>query len=51
MAEIRCLNCGLKIKVRDLLSTRCPRCGEQIPEGCYGCSGNCLACTEQKKER
>ena len=44
MRQIKCLNCGLVMKVEDLLSTRCVRCGSEIPTSCYACSGNCFTC-------
>jgi len=44
MKEIKCNTCGFTLKIENLLSKRCPRCGSQIAEECFACSGNCLTC-------
>lgn len=54
MAKIKCPTCNLEIKVESLLTNRCPRCGNELPSNCFGCSGNCLSClavSHQEKEK
>ncbi len=44
MTELKCMNCGLKFEIANLLTKRCPRCGFELSPNCFGCSGDCLKC-------